>query len=508
MTTNAPSPNSSDDSHQSLRVFRHDLLSLLNQVLGYAELVEEEASDSGSQDVVKDAQRIQKIGREMEQLISSRLVTSLATVASLTEVTDAVAVSAEQTAVNHRDALNPFRADIGERLDVVADFSGSVLIVDDEEANRLMLSRQLTRLGLAATSVASGEEALERLRDSSYDLVLLDVMMSGMSGVETLHQMKQQEELRHVPVLMVSALGEMDVVCNCIESGAEDFLSKPIQATLLRSRVGACLEKKRLRDREQSYLREIERTQKRLATELQEAADYLQTVFPDPVEDPFPVQWKHEPCSELAGDAFGYHWIDDDHFAFYILDVSGHGVRAALLAASAINVIRSRMVAGIDWHDPGQVLKTLNNMFPMERQNHLFFTMWYGVYNKRTHELKYAGAGHPGAIVVTDHGEVTELESSGLIVGVMEDYEYETESFIIPDASTIYLITDGCFEVIGENQPLLEVEEMFDFLTERKNQGEVIQDWYDIVKDRHLMKILDDDFTMLAARFRVGASQS
>jgi serine phosphatase RsbU (regulator of sigma subunit) len=122
--------------------------------------------------------------------------------------------------------------------------------------------------------------------------------------------------------------------------------------------------------------------------------------------------------------------------------------------------------------------------------------------------LKYAGAGHPGAIVVTDHGEVTELESSGLIVGVMEDYEYETESFIIPDASTIYLITDGCFEVIGENQPLLEVEEMFDFLTERKNQGEVIQDWYDIVKDRHLMKILDDDFTMLAARFRVGASQS
>jgi serine phosphatase RsbU (regulator of sigma subunit) len=81
----------------------------------------------------------------------------------------------------------------------------------------------------------------------------------------------------------------------------------------------------------------------------------------------------------------------------------------------------------------------------------------------------------------------------------MEDCEYETEEFLVPQSSSIYLITDGCFEVIGEDRPLLEVEEMFDFLRDRKNRGDVIEDWYQLVKNRHPENQLDDDFTMLAA---------
>ena len=494
MSDNTKASDDPENDKRSMREFRHDLLSLLNQILGYSELLEEEAGDLDQQSLVEDIQRIQKIGRSMERLISDRLVAAFTS--SSTTLESQSAGPQLPLKVNSETG--------GERLDVVADFSGTVLVVDDEENNRLMLSRQLERLGLSTEVACSGEDALGYLENEAFDLVLLDVMMPGLSGIEVLHVMKSNERLRHVPVLMVSALGEMDTVCHCIESGAEDFLPKPIQATLLRSRVGACLEKKRLLDRERSYIQKIESTQARLAAELKEAADYLHTVFPDPVLEPFPVKWKHAPCSELAGDAFGYHWIDEDHFAFYILDVSGHGVRAALLAASAINVIRSRLVAGIDWHDPGQVLQTLNNMFLMERQNHLFFTMWYGVYNKQTHCLKYSGAGHPGAIVITEDGELTELDSDGLIIGVMEDCEYETEEFLVPECSSIYLITDGCFEVIGEDRPLLEVEEMFDFLRERKNRGDVIEDWYQLVKDRHPKNQLDDDFTMLSASFRGG----
>ena len=106
------------------------------------------------------------------------------------------------------------------------------------------------------------------------------------------------------------------------------------------------------------------------------------------------------------------------------------------------------------------------------------------------------------AMIVTKDGHLVELESNGLIVGVMEDQEYQTEKIEIPEASTIYLITDGCFEVIGENGPLLEVDELLAFIKERKNRGDIIQDWYQTVKDRHPEQILDDDFTMLAASFR------
>ena len=492
MNTESPSAHNEVRPPQAMREFRHDLLSLLNQVLGYSYLVEEEASDGGYESVVKDIQKIQKVGKSMERLIADQLVNAWPQ--DLPNVSEEVQPQ--------KKSEDPATVVDEESTDVVADFDGRVLVVDDAEANRSMLCRQLSRLGLDAQSAASGDDAIERLKESSFDLVLLDVMMPGLSGLEVLNLMKQSEAMRHLPVLMVSALGEMDIVCKCIESGAEDFLPKPIQATLLRSRVGACIEKKRSRDREQTYLKEIERTQQRLASELKEAADYLHSVFPEEIQNPFPVHWKHVPCSELAGDAFGYHWIDEDHFAIYILDVSGHGVRAALLAASAINVIRSKMVKGIDWHDPGQVLQTMNNMFLMERQNHLFFTMWYGVYNRRTHQLKYSGAGHPSAMIVTEDGHLVELESNGLIVGVMEDQEYQTEKIEIPEASTIYLITDGCFEVIGENGPLLEVDDLLAFIKERKNRGDIIQDWYQTVKDRHPEQILDDDFTMLAASFR------
>jgi adenylate cyclase len=125
----------------------------------------------------------------------------------------------------------------------------TLLVVDDNEDNRYALTRRLAREGYATIATAvDGEQALELVRSKPFDLVLLDIMMPKVNGYEVLAQMKADENLRHIPVIMISAVDELDSVVRCIENGAEDYLPKPFNPTLLRARVGASLERKRLHD--------------------------------------------------------------------------------------------------------------------------------------------------------------------------------------------------------------------------------------------------------------------
>ena len=132
-----------------------------------------------------------------------------------------------------------------------------VLVVDDTPENRDLLSRRVTKEGHVVTLAENGREALEKLRAKAFDLVLLDIMMPEMNGFQVLERLKADERLRALPVIVVSAFGESEGIVRCIEMGAEDYLPKPCDQVLLRARVGACLEKKRLRDQEQRLLAEV-----------------------------------------------------------------------------------------------------------------------------------------------------------------------------------------------------------------------------------------------------------
>jgi adenylate cyclase len=153
--------------------------------------------------------------------------------------------------------------------------TGNLLVVDDNAANREMLSRRLARAGHRVQVVANGPDALTLLRQQPIDLVLLDVLMPEMSGYEVLQRLTADEALRKIPVVMISALDEMDSVVRCIELGAEDYLPKPFDPVLLRARIGACLEKKRLRDREALHLRQLAEWNQRLEQRVKEQVALL-----------------------------------------------------------------------------------------------------------------------------------------------------------------------------------------------------------------------------------------
>ncbi|WP_017658530.1 adenylate/guanylate cyclase domain-containing protein [Baaleninema simplex] len=135
--------------------------------------------------------------------------------------------------------------------------NASVLVVDDNEANRDLLRRRLKRQGYRVTVAEDGFRALELMREQPFDLVLLDIMMPRMNGYQVLEQVKADSDLRDIPVLVISALDDLDSVVKCIELGAEDYLPKPFNPILLKARIGACLEKKRLHDQEKAYLEQL-----------------------------------------------------------------------------------------------------------------------------------------------------------------------------------------------------------------------------------------------------------
>lgn len=140
---------------------------------------------------------------------------------------------------------------------------GRVLVVDDNEMNRDLLSRRVQRQGHTVTVAEDGVKALELMRQKPFDLVLLDIMMPNMNGYEVLEHLKADPNLRHLPVIVISALDDIDSAVKCIELGAEDYLHKPFNKVLLKARINNCLEKKWLRDQEQIYLQQLQTEQAR-----------------------------------------------------------------------------------------------------------------------------------------------------------------------------------------------------------------------------------------------------
>ncbi len=230
----------------AMAALRHDLRTPLNQILGYAELLQEEAAEAGAPGIVPDLRRIEDAGRRLLALIG-----------------EALGGPPEAAPPDSRDD----GADGATPSEMPEDAPGDgsrLLIVDDDPGNRAVLCRRLRREGHHADAAGDGRQALEMLTREGYDLVLLDVMMPEMDGYEVLRRLKADTAWRNIPVIMISALEEMDSVVRCIELGAEDYLTKPFNPVLLRARTGACLEKKRLRDREVGLFQQVQENYRRL----------------------------------------------------------------------------------------------------------------------------------------------------------------------------------------------------------------------------------------------------
>jgi adenylate cyclase len=235
------------------RRLRHDLRTPLGAIKGYGELLVEEAREGGREELLPDLAKIVSLVERLLGEIDRFVLRS-----------DAAAAAAPSEAVTSALlAIKPLEG--SDPLDRCAAAS-RVLVVDDNLSNRDLLTRWLAHAGHRAQSAQSGEEALRLVESAEFDLVLLDLMMPGLSGFEVLCRLKASERTRHLPVIMISALGEIASTVRCIEAGAEDYLAKPFNPVLLRARINASLEKKHLRDREEAIREELRLEKERFET--------------------------------------------------------------------------------------------------------------------------------------------------------------------------------------------------------------------------------------------------
>jgi adenylate cyclase len=320
---------------ESLSEARHDLRTPINHILGYGEMLMEDAADQGQKEFIPDLQQILDDGKIALALINGAMcpatneVSELelramcdALVSPMNQIVERIArieeglrsgdtvkirTAAERLLTMAADLLVPGgRAEILKTTGQEACPTGVVvklkpagqahlLVVDDIEANRDMLGKRCEREGYRVSSAENGRQALEMARAESFDLVLLDIMMPEIDGFQVLSHMKADPALCDIPVIMISALDEIKSVVRCIEMGAEDFLSKPFDPVLLRARIGASIEKKRLRDEQKRKTAELERAIEEAETQRRESESLLRNILPASIADELRARGEVEP---------------------------------------------------------------------------------------------------------------------------------------------------------------------------------------------------------------------
>ena len=245
----------------------------VTSVIGYVGILLEDAETEEYNYIIPDLQKIRSA--------AERLLTLITDILSLWQVQANKAELNMETSESFqmvREAVSTIASLEEDRGLVPAAEGGRLLVVDDSETNRDLLSRRLTREGHTVSVAENGRRALELLKTESVDLILLDILMPEMNGYEVLMHLKADESLSHIPVIMLSSLDEVDSVVRCIEMGADDYLTKPFNQVVLKARIGACLEKKWLRDREQTHLEQ-------LRLEREKSERLLINVLPEPIAE-------------------------------------------------------------------------------------------------------------------------------------------------------------------------------------------------------------------------------
>ncbi len=231
------------------------------------------------------------------------------------------------------------------------------------------------------------------------------------------------------------------------------------------------------------------------------------SLLPAPIADKeLTAEWEFIPSALLGGDSFGYHWLDEEHFAIYLLDVCGHGVGAALLSISVTNLLRAQSLPNADFLQPHLVLKSLNETFQMEEHRNMFFTMWYGVYNKTSRKLTYASGGHPPAVLVSGSNpknvETKLLKTPGLVVGGMAQSQFVSEEVTIGAYNKLFVFSDGVYELATKEGMSLQLDDLIKNIeSESSSQSSDIERVLNFSRKVNQDKPFSDDFSIVKLVF-------
>jgi len=339
---------------------------------------------------------------------------------------------------------------------------GSILVVDDEELNREGLTRRLQMHDYEVAAAKSGQEAIELLGDREFDLVLLDVMMPEMNGLEVLKFLRRVDSLIDLPIVMVTARWESEDVVEALELGANDYVTKPLDLPVALARIRtqlalrrAVAKSKELEERLAAHNRELRVATRSLAAAKDqhtgdlEAAARVQRAFLPALASEFAgarFAWASSPCGQLTGDFLNVFRLGDRHAGLCVLDVAGHGAAAALLSAN-VSQLLTRITGGDRGVvvPPAEVVARLGQEVPAEATAGHPVSLLYGTLALDSGEFRFVSAGHPEPVHLPQGKPATTLEASGFPVGIAGGASRE-QAITLKPGDRLALYSDGLSE--------------------------------------------------------------
>jgi len=332
---------------------------------------------------------------------------------------------------------------------------GRLLVVDDNEMNRDMLSRRLTRRGHSVEVAEDGQTAIDMIGREPFDVVLLDIMMPGIDGMEVLRILRQTLSGTDLPIIMATAKDESEDVVAALKLGANDYVTKPLDFQVVLARVQTQLALKRTHD-------QLIAAHARMKRDLDAAARVQHALLPASLPETYGARfaWEYHPCDELAGDSLNLFKIDNRRVCLYVLDVSGHGVPAALLSVAVTRWLSPTADAGSLVHEgsdaghdflPSDIAARLNTIFPMESNGNHYFTLILGILDTHTGGFRYVAAGHPGPTIVRPGEPPTFTDAPGFPIGIMPDAAFVESTLELRPGDRMYLHSDGLNEEMNES---------------------------------------------------------
>jgi sigma-B regulation protein RsbU (phosphoserine phosphatase) len=246
---------------------------------------------------------------------------------------------------------------------------------------------------------------------------------------------------------------------------------------------------------------QLAEAQTKLRREFDDAAKYVRMMLPPPLSGRETIEWEFQPSAHLGGDGLGYRRINADQIAFYVLDVTGHGLGSALLAVTALEFLRSRQLRQIDFSKPSEIIQRLNLTFQMKDHAGKFFSVWYGVYSRSAQQITYSSSGHPAALLFEEKDgkfSVSKTAPGGPSLGVLPDITVPETTIDFPSTSQLCVFTDGLYEITDANGGHGSYDEFLAYL-----KGEVAAEnppyesmlrWLDLARKSNA---IDDDVTLL-----------
>jgi sigma-B regulation protein RsbU (phosphoserine phosphatase) len=378
----------------------------------------------------------------------------------------------------------------------------TVLLVDDQlivgESVRRMLAEEPD---IQFHFCQDPSKAIDTAVNVQPTVILQDLVMPDIDGLQLVKFFRAHKATRQIPMIVLSSKEEPVIKAQAFALGANDYLVKlPDKLELIARIRYHSRGYLNLLERNEAYER-LEESRRLLAAELAQAAHYVESLLPAKLENGVRIDWRFVPSTQLAGDMFGYHWLDEENLAIYLLDVSGHGVGSALLAVSVANLIASQSLPNTDCKDPGQVLARLNDTFPMEKHNGKYFTIFYSVFNRVRRTLSYSNAGHPPALLHNGScaaaAALEVLKSGGVATGMFEGMEYETNVVELGPFARLFIYSDGAYEIALPSGKMWKSEEFVDYVSGLPRETPVADQLLAHVRQIGESEVLADDFSVV-----------